>query len=224
MYNNSQDLTEKLAALGLPLFVPTRQADFNEVLADVVKSHDLRLWETFPALLAVGAEKNNLSLDSVRLLLSDLEQGHLHKLLILSVAVFTCNHLSFPWIKRIKSEFSAKDNVLLKDWKGLLLHGHTLGWEDIELDTERLNNAFHLYFNQHAENEKRKIGRQNEFALSYALSQIFPPKQMEIFKKKSEGYPLSKTEQEYYSRVIRKKVVALANIELHSMARRLLAR
>ena len=224
MYNNSQDLTEKLAALGLPLFVTTRQADVDEVLADVVKSHDLRLWETFPALLAIGAEKNNLSLENVRLMLSDLEQGYLHKLLILSVAVFTCNHLSFPWLKHIKSKFTSEDTVLLKDWKGLLLHGRTLGWGDIELDSERLNNAFHLYSNQHAEDEKRKIGRQNDFALSYALSQIFPPKQMEIFKKKSEGYPLSKTEQEYYSRVIRKKVVALANIELHSMARRLLER
>ena len=40
-------------------------------------------------------------------------------------------------------------------------------------------------------------------------------KQKELFKKRLEGLPLKKTEQEYYSRSVKKKVVALANAELH---------
>jgi hypothetical protein len=63
-----------------------------------------------------------------------------------------------------------------------------------------------------------------EFSLEYALSQIFSPKQKELFKKKLEGLPLNKTEQEYYSRTVKKKTVALANSELHGMARKLLKR
>jgi hypothetical protein len=46
--------------------------------------------------------------------------------------------------------------------------------------------------------------------------------QKELFKKKLEGLPLTKTESEYYSRTVKKKVVALANSELHRMAQRLL--
>jgi hypothetical protein len=48
------------------------------------------------------------------------------------------------------------------------------------------------------------------------------PKQKELFKKRLEGLPLTKTEQEYYSRSVKKKVVALANAELHGLARKLL--
>jgi hypothetical protein len=55
-----------------------------------------------------------------------------------------------------------------------------------------------------------------------ALSQVFSPKQSELFRKKLEGLPMTKTEQEYYSRSVKKKVLALANAELHALARKLL--
>jgi hypothetical protein len=58
--------------------------------------------------------------------------------------------------------------------------------------------------------------------LAFALSQMFSPKQKELFKKRLEGLPLTKTEQEYYPRSVKKKVVALANAELHGLARKLL--
>ena len=65
--------------------------------------------------------------------------------------------------------------------------------------------------------------RQHEvYSLAFALSQMFSPKQKELFKKRLEGLPLTKTEQEYYSRSVKKKVVALANAELHGLARKLL--
>jgi len=51
---------------------------------------------------------------------------------------------------------------------------------------------------------------------------MFSPKQKELFKKRLEGLPLTKTEQEYYSRSVKKKVVALANADLHGLARKLL--
>jgi hypothetical protein len=47
-------------------------------------------------------------------------------------------------------------------------------------------------------------------------------KQKELSKKRLEGLPLSKTEQKYYSSSVKKKVVSLANAELHVLARKLL--
>jgi len=81
---------------------------------------------------------------------------------------------------------------------------------------------FELYFEQAAQKHRRSRERHNHFSLEFALSQVFSPKQKELFKKKLEGLPLNKTEQEYYSRTVKKKVVALANSELHEMARKLL--
>jgi hypothetical protein len=42
------------------------------------------------------------------------------------------------------------------------------------------------------------------------------------FFAKLDGVPLTKTEKEYFSRAVKKKVVALANAELHRMAQQLL--
>jgi len=70
--------------------------------------------------------------------------------------------------------------------------------------------------------DRRRQEKYEEFSLEYALSQVFSTKQKELFKKKLEGLPFTKTENEYYSRTVKKKVVALANDELHNLAKTLL--
>jgi len=61
-----------------------------------------------------------------------------------------------------------------------------------------------------------------ELGLEYSLSQIFSPSQKEIILKKLRREKLSKTEIEYFSRVVKKKLLALANPDLHRLARRLI--
>ena len=85
----------------------------------------------------------------------------------------------------------------------------------------RLKETFRNYFEQHAEKTKQ-LKEKHELSLEYALSQLFSPKQKELFRKKLEGEPLSKTEKEYYSRTVKKKVSALANPELHRLAQKLM--
>jgi hypothetical protein len=58
--------------------------------------------------------------------------------------------------------------------------------------------------------------------LEYAMSQVFSPKQKELFLKKLKGNILTKTEKEYFSRAVKKKVLALANADLHRLSRKLL--
>ena len=54
--------------------------------------------------------------------------------------------------------------------------------------------------------------------LGGGLFKLFSPKQKELVLKKYNGEPLTKTEQEYYSRVVKKKIGALANSELRRIA------
>ncbi len=58
----------------------------------------------------------------------------------------------------------------------------------------------------------------SEFDMEYSLSQMFSKKQKELFMKRLKGEKMTKTEREYYSRTVRKKVLALANPELHKLA------
>ena len=82
--------------------------------------------------------------------------------------------------------------------------------------------TFSNYFEQDAKETRRIKEKYEELSLEYALSQIFSPKQKELFKKKLSGDSFTKTEREYYSRTVKKKVLALANPELHRLAQKLM--
>ena len=56
------------------------------------------------------------------------------------------------------------------------------------------------------------------FLLSAHLGTLFSKRQKEIILKRLKGNPLTKTEREYYSRVVKKKLKALANRDLQKIA------
>ncbi len=216
-------LLKSLSKLGFPMFEPSEELDVNKTLADVVKSHDTRLWEGFPVLLANASESYQFDSNQVEQQLPSEElKEQYHRLVLLSAAVYAYYHLSFSWLSKLMKEFSADDKNLVKGWRNALAHNQTPNWADDEFDPERVRGVFELYYEQKVEKDRRRKDRYEEFSLEHALSQVFSPKQKDLFKKKLEGDPLTKTEQEYYSRTVKKKVVALANSELHSLSRKLL--
>ncbi|MEE8319220.1 MAG: hypothetical protein V3R44_00865 [bacterium] len=216
-------LLNSLAKLGFPMLEPVEEIDVYETLAEVVKSRDTRLWEGFPVLLANVAENYPFSFERVEQLLTQKElREQFHQLVLLSLAVYAAYQLTFSWSNQLKKNLSNKDKALIKSWRIKLVNNQDLVWKDVRFDPERLKNMFELYFEHSAEKSRRRKEKYEEFSLEYSLSQVFSPKQKELFKKRLEGLPLTKTEQEYYSRTVKKKVVALANPELHALSRRLL--
>lgn len=204
------------------MFEPDETPDVNKTLADAVKSNDTRLWEGFPVILANAATNYQFSPDLVLQHLDNAEQKEqFHELVLLSASVYANYHLSFPWFNKLKKNFSEKDQKRIRTWKNYLSHPSSQEGESL-FDPDRIKGLFELYFEQEAEKNQRAKAKYQEFSMEYALSQLFSPKQKELFKKKLEGTPLTKTEQEYYSRTVKKKVVALANPELHHLSRKLL--
>ena len=215
-------LLNSLARLGFPLFEPPEALDVNATLAEAVKSDDPRLWEGFPVLLANAVDNFQFSPEQVlaQLPLSKHQQLF-RQLTLLSNAVYDSYHLSFPELTKLRKSFSPTELQQVKSWQKNLTNNLPLTGL-VDLDSERVKNLFELYFEKKAEQETRRKDKLVEFSLEFALSQVFSPKQKELFRKKLEGAPLSKTETEYYSRTVKKKVVALANSELHNLARKLL--
>jgi len=218
----NQELLEKVAKLGLPMFEPEVDLDTNETLAEVVKSNDHRLWEGFPVLLARAAEDYQFSLDKVKRTLNRVELGQLHRLVLLSMAVYSTQNVTLPWARKYMRSLTLDESKQVKHLRNLLVHNKPVKWNDHSFSPERLSNMFDLYFEQSAEKSRRRKEKFEEYSLEQALSVLFSPKQKELFKKKLEGLPFTKTENEYYSRTVRKKVVALANTELHDLAKKLL--
>ena len=220
---DNRELLTSLTKLGLSMFEPSDEPDVNETLSEVVKRHDTRLWEGFPVLLANATENYQFAPEEVKKRLTQKkQQDHFYKLMLLSGSMFSFYHLSFSWWNKTQKGLPEKDKALVKKWRNHLAHNKTLKFNDAELDPERLKGMFELYYEKRAEKNRRTKEKVVEYSLENALSQVFSPKQKELFKKKLEGLPLNKTEQEYYSRTVKKKVVALANSELHSLSKKLL--
>jgi len=218
-----KELLKNLNRLGYTLMEAEVDFDANNTLAEVVKSKDTRLWEGFPVLLANAAQEYRFDHDQVLKSLPQKEdQESFHALMLLSLAMYQYYHLSFSWSSQLSRNLSRQDVAYLKKLRNFLVHDDSVSLSNKRLDAYRLKTTFNNYFEKEAEKIKQLRGKHEELSLEYALSQLFSPKQKELFKKKLNGEPLSKTEREYFSRTVKKKVAAMANPELHRLAQKLM--
>lgn len=212
-----------LSKLGFSVFEPGEEVNVSDTLAMVVKSHDTRIWEGFPVLIANATDMYAFLPEKVEALLKNKEEkDFFHRLTLISGALFSHYHISFSWWNKLNKQLSEKDRKLVNQWKRDLAKNNSLSFDDVELDPERLKGVFELYFEEKAEKGRRRKEKYEELSLEYALSQVFSPKQKELFMKKLDGLALTKTEQEYFSRTVKKKVLALANSELHALSKKIL--
>lgn len=215
-------LLKKVKELGYPLFEIEESIDANLTLAEVVKSGDHRLWEGFPVMLANTLEKDLFNYTKVlKHLKTNKENNLLRKLVMMSLALYSFLELEFSFVDRIhKSTYF--DDTLFHNFLSHFKNKRDLPNFNDGVSVERVTITFKNYY-QHAEFDlKEVIEMQDEFEFEYAMSQIFSKKQKELFLKKLKGEKLTKTEREYYSRVVKKKVLALSNTDLHKLAVRLI--
>ena len=220
---NKEDLIFNLGRLGYELVRPeTRKVKDYEVLElldELAESEDPRLVEGFPVVLANCAQKD-LKLN-FRTLLSrqksdSCKQQALEKLLLLSSTLLTQQGLDKP--KNLESLSKS-----LKAKYGDLLAGDVVDLGNkVSLSTERLRNTLKRYFadlsTSKSTRDRAKNLQRRSFQLNYYLSTLFAPKQKELVLKKYHGESLNKTEQEYFSRKVKKKLEAMTNKEVMKVA------
>jgi len=224
-----EDLIEALADLGYPLISAGKSRitakKIKEVLDGLASSDESRLIEGFPVILANCAHKG-LSLNTRALLSSyamkSQKRQNLEKLLLISSELMNQEKLQQPeGLDRLAGSLRKKYGDLLS---GEMV---TLG-KGVSLSTNRLQNTLRRYAasleNSKSAQEKTMLRQQQSFQLHMHLSTLFSPKQKELVLKKLNGESLTKTEQEYYSRVVRKKLEALTNSELRKIATKLTIR
>lgn len=218
-----KNLLKRLGMLGFPLFETEEVQDANSALADVVRSKDPRLWEGFPVVLANSAEKGLLNYDMVnKYLRRPFGRDCLDSLVVLSLALYKFFNLKFLWANELYKSLSDDIKKSLAVFLGNLKNDDDLLVAGQTMSSRRLKSIFKNYFSQSQAKLSDLLSVKDELSLEYSLSQVFSPKQKELFLKKLRGEKLTKTEKEYFSRVVKKKVLALANTELHRLSQRLL--
>ena len=218
-----EDLIFNLGRLGYALVRPeTRKVKDYEVLElldELAESEDPRLVEGFPVVLANCAQKG-LNLNFKTLLSRHNSDSHkqqaLEKLLLLSSTLLAQQGLDKP----INLESLSKS---LKAKYGDLLAGDVVDLGNkVSLSNKRLRNTLKRYVadlsTSKSTRDRSKNRQLRSFRLNYYLSALFAPKQKELLLKKYHGEPLNKTEQEYFSRKVKKKLEAMTNKEVMKVA------
>lgn len=218
-----EELIEALGDFGYPLITPRKKKitenQVMKILEELASSNDPRLIEGFPVVLAHCAQRGLIL--NIQTFLSGHGTGsrkrrNLEKLFLISSHLLSQEELKKPeGLDTIAESLEAKYGDLL------LVEVLTLE-KGVSLSTERLRNALKRYMTDLVGSKAiRRIEKARQhrlFQLHLHLSTLFSPKQKELILKKLNGESFTKTEQEYYSRVVKKKFEALSNSEVRRIA------
>lgn len=224
-----EELVFNLGRLGYTLVSPEsselKEHEVLDLLEALAESGDSRLVEGVPVVLANCAHIDmNLDFQALlsRVKSDSRKQQALEKLLLLSSTLLAQQGLDQPInLQTLSESLKAKYGDLLAD------DVVDLG-NKTSLSTERLRNTLKRYASSLAvgkstRNKAKELQRRS-FQLDYYLSTLFAPKQKELVLKKYNRESLNKTEQEYFSRKVKKKLEAMTNKEVMKVAKAALGR
>jgi hypothetical protein len=202
-----------------------KDADQKKMTADQVViildalagADDSSLVARFPAVLAICAQKG-IELTSQALFSryweSSPKRQNLEKLLLVSASLFKQHHSKAPKnLEKITESFKTKYRDLFS--------GEIIQLSDgIQVSIKDMHKTLRMYTSdpKGAKAVSSQSGRAWSMQLYIYLDRLFSPKQKDLVFKKLNGESFTKTEREYYSRVVRKKLEAIADKELREIA------
>jgi hypothetical protein len=217
-----KDLYQKIAGLGFPLLSKENEDNVNQTLAEVVQSPDIRLWEGFPLMLARAYNNGEGNYQAIKTLLNHKNiQKILDELISISLALYNVTGFKYPWMEKLSQKIGSihqKIRIMEKD----IRNGQEIKVGGKKLSPERMKNNLANYSLETQQSITELLSVKQEFGLEYALSQFFSPKQKELILKKLRSEKLNKTEKEYFSRTVKKKLTALLNGDLQRIAQKIL--
>lgn len=199
------------------------------ILDALASSNDQALVIRFPAVLSICA-RNGVALNSHALFSkyweSSPKKQNLEKLLLISAELFDLEGIEAPKnLKKIASSLKAKYGTLLSAKMLPLSSGISISMRDIQNTlrdyTAKTKDAMTAFKQGNLEQEPPRDILNRSADLQVHLRRLFSSKQKDLVFKKLNRKPFTKTEREYYSRVVRKKLVSIANSEVSCIANRL---
>lgn len=190
------------------------------ILDALANSDDADLVARFPAVLAICARRG-LALNSQALFSRYWETSpkrqNLEKLLLISATIFDLQELKAPKnLDKIAAALKAKHGNLPPEGELQLSSGMCISVRDLQHTLEVYIGGQSGSLTPSSHNSHLKTD-----SLDTYLNRLFSPKQKELVLKKRDAKSFTKTEREYYSRVVRKKLEAIASEKLVDLARKL---
>jgi hypothetical protein len=188
------------------------------ILDALAGAQDPALVSRFPAVLAIcGRRGIELSSSSLlgRYWESNIKRQNLEKLLFVSAELFRRENIAAPLhLRQIAESLKARHAALAAADYVQLAGGPRVAVAD-------MRSALKQFASQRQPDRSPpavEIARSGEIRLGAHLELLFSEKQQELIFKKLKNQHLTKTEREYYSRVVKKKLAAIAAPETQELA------
>ena len=193
------------------------------ILDALAGADDPALVARFPAVLAIFACKG-IELSSQELFARYWElnpkRQNLEKLLLISAWLFKRENIEAPrYLDKITASFKRKYTELFTGEICQLSNGIKISTRDMHDTLKAVTSDYKLNSAPKAHTPQPESAQ-----LHVYLDRLFSPKQKELVFKKLRQESFTKTEREYYSRVVRKKLEAIANDNLRDIAATLTAK
>lgn len=217
---------------GYGLLRPQETAGPAELLKELVRGEDVRLLEGFPVVLCSWMLKKPDSalplLDIEESLASAGDKKRFRLLVGITWQLLLMLPGSDAQRRQLGDYLEKREPNVVAEVRKAFAEGKSLNAGRIKLSAERLQTTFGNYVlagrGKERERVAEQIERAREIAFNEALNDLFSERQVEIVRKVLGREVLSKTEREYYSRVIKKRMAAIANADLQTLAASVLGR
>jgi len=199
------------------------------ILDSLASSNDPALVVRFPVVLSICA-RNGVALNSHALFSkyweSSPKKKNLEKLLLISGELFDLEGIEAPQnLKKIVRSLKAKYGSLKSARLLSLSSGLTIAIKDIQNTLKdysvKIKNVATQSAGASAGGDSKADLLRRSAELEASLDRLFSPKQKDLVFKKLNSESFTKTEREYYSRVVRKKLKAIANTQVSYIANQL---
>ena len=196
------------------------------ILDALASSNDPALVVRFPVVLSICA-RNGVSLNSHALFSkyweSSPKKQNLEKLLLLTDELFDLEGIDAPQnLKKIASPLKTKYGTLISSRLLSLSSGLTISIRTVQNIlrdyTAKIKNAIPTPKSAPTGYPRKPDKLERSADLDASLDRLFSPKQKDLVFKKLNGEAFTKTEREYYSRVVRKKLLSIANEQVSRIA------
>lgn len=187
------------------------------ILDALAGAEDPALVARFPAIVAVcirkGIEINSQALFS-RYWDSNPKRRNMEKLLLISSWLLHRENIAVPEnLEKTIEPLKSKDRAMFSNDTVQLSGGVCVSITNMHETLKK-----YLSDSTDAKAAKTMGGARPSTQLSIYLDRLFSPKQKDLIFKKLNKESLTKTEREYYSRVVRKKLKAIAMSEVREIA------
>ena len=199
-----------------------------QVLQRMVASDDGRVLEGVPVVLThVLLSNKSFDLESVESSLPSALQKRYRMLAAVTYLFLFVVPESEAARKRLHKYLKSREPDLIENVTNKLRNQHKVQvGASVVLDEERLERTYKSYvveqFLETKASFSKKLEDQRSLMFNEAVSELFTDKQRELMLKVMNHESLSKTDREYYSRVVKPRMKALRNPDLQTMAATLL--